>query len=176
MSTTLSKPFQFSDKKEDLFEGGGTYELIPDGTNGQLVLSSETCLEVDEKYGVTYIKIVWTIQEGPYARRKIWDRIAYENGSEGQMAIGRKKLNLLGKLFGIRGAMVDVTALNGRYARIDIKVWTSKANKQYNQVGMYHSAETGAVGESGPITQAADASLAEAPASTASPDNDGAPF
>lgn len=82
---------------EEIPEGGGN-ELIPDGTLAWALvkvrphnLDHGLVLVPSKSSESKYLDLELTILEGPYARRKIWDKIGIE-GSEKWVMMGRQRI------------------------------------------------------------------------------------
>ena len=126
------------------------YEVIKEGMYKAMILSSEVRLT---KAGTgEMIELTWEIQEGPYASRKIWDRLNIKNPNPKAEEIAQRDLAAICRSFGKVG-ITDTEELHDKLAMIKVVVRPpSNGYMESNEIKAY--APVGPQAAPAPATQA----------------------
>jgi hypothetical protein len=160
----------------DLIKEAGetaTYEPLPDGDYELKVIDAKA---TTSQSGKTMFKITTEVQNGPYAKRRVWDNLVISPENSKALGMFFMKMGALGlgkEYFNSMPTNAQIEqALFGRAFRATLGTRTYNGNRS-NEIKQYHriAAETAgaAVAAPAPAPQAATAGAAVAPAPAPAP-------
>jgi len=111
------------------------YEVMPEGMYKAMITESELALT---KAGTgEMIVLTWEIQEGPYASRRVWDRLNIKNPNPKAEEIAQRDLAAICRAFGKVG-ITDTEELHDKMAMIKIVVRPASGNYlESNEIKAY---------------------------------------
>ena len=134
-----------------------SFDLLPAGD--YIAQVTESSLKPTKANTGMILNLTWTVLDGPYVNRKIFDRINIQNQNPEAEKIGQSQLSAICHAVGVLN-LADSNQLHGRPCKLKVKVRKDEQWGDSNEVKGY-SAVAGST--------ASPASAASAPAASAAP-------
>lgn len=136
----------------------GTLEAVPAAVYLANIIASEL---KDTKSGSgKYLQLTWEILEGPFARRKIFERLNVVNGNKTAENIGKSQYSKLCTAAGFPTQQKISTVLHGIPCRIKVVVKTDAQYGDSNEIKNYEAVAGARPGMAAPASAAQPASAA----------------
>ena len=152
----------------DAIETDDRSSLEPVPAGSYVVQIIESDVAATKSGGGLMLKVTLEVYEGPYANRKIWDNINFQNQNEVAQRIGQQAVKAICHAVGFGGALTNerLIELHGIPLRARVAIETDESS-QYapkNVVKRYSPAEVGQATAAPVPRQAAQAPRQAAPA------------
>lgn len=143
------------------------FDVLPAGTYNIRMTASETKPTKDGTG--SYLSITWTVADGPYANRKLFDRLNLNNKSKQAVDIAYQTLSAICHATGVM-QLQDSSQLHGILLSCKVKIKPAEGKyDEGNEISSYMAVAGGAPGQPPAPAWVAPAAPVQPPAQPAAP-------